>query len=56
MRTVLRSLGTVVLAATALGAVLPSGAPPTAAAAESLVGSVNPFMGTRVTASARQRG
>ncbi|GAB3871187.1 GH92 family glycosyl hydrolase [Terrabacter terrigena] len=47
MRIVLRSLGTVVLAATALGPVLPSGAPPTAAAAEPLVGSVNPFIGTQ---------
>ena len=47
MRTVLRSLGTVVLAATALGPVLPPGAPPTAAAAESLVRSVNPFIGTQ---------
>ncbi|MHA3837241.1 GH92 family glycosyl hydrolase [Terrabacter sp. AAH1] len=47
MRIVLRSLGTVVLAATALGPVLPSGAPPTAAAAEPLVESVNPFVGTQ---------
>src|SRR6478672_13084594 len=49
MRIVLRSLGTVVLAATALGPVLPSGAPPTTAAAApgSLVGAVNPFIGTQ---------
>jgi predicted alpha-1,2-mannosidase len=47
MRIVFRSLGTVVLAATALGPVLPSGAPPTAAAAEPLVESVNPFIGTQ---------
>jgi putative alpha-1,2-mannosidase len=51
MRIVLRSLGTVVLAATALGPVLPSGAPPTGAAAaaaeQPLVGSVNPLIGTQ---------
>ncbi|KRF41241.1 GH92 family glycosyl hydrolase [Terrabacter sp. Soil810] len=46
MRTVLRSLGTVVLAASVLGPVLPSGAPP-AAAAERLVDAVNPFIGTQ---------
>lgn len=48
MRLVLRSLGTVVLAATALGPVLPSGSPPSAAAAaDPLVRSVNPFIGTQ---------
>jgi predicted alpha-1,2-mannosidase len=47
MRIVLRSLGTVVLAATALGPVLTSGAAPTAAASEPLVESVNPFVGTQ---------
>src|SRR3954469_10641516 len=47
MRTVLRSFGTVVLAAATLGLVLPSGAPPTAVAAERLVGAVNPFIGTQ---------
>ena len=48
MRTVLRSLGTAVLAAAVLGPVLPSGAPPAAAApAERLVDAVNPFIGTQ---------
>ena len=50
MRTVLRSLGTVVLAASVLGPVLPSGAPP-AAAAERLVDAVNPFIGAVLTAT-----
>ncbi|MEW1953471.1 GH92 family glycosyl hydrolase [Terrabacter sp. NPDC080008] len=47
MRLVLRAAGTVVLAATALGPVLPSGSPPSAAAADPLVRSVNPFIGTQ---------
>ncbi|MCU1536758.1 MAG: alpha-mannosidase [Humibacillus sp.] len=53
MRTVLRLLGTVVLAATGLGPVLPAGAiaPPSAAAPsaapDGLVSSVNPFIGTQ---------
>ena len=49
MRTVLRSLGTAVLAAAVLGPLLPSGAPPAQAAAppERLVDAVNPFIGTQ---------
>ncbi|MBW8732229.1 MAG: hypothetical protein JF622_14980, partial [Terrabacter sp.] len=48
MRPVLRSLGTAVLAAAILGPVLPSGAPPAAAApTEQLVDAVNPFIGTQ---------
>ena len=47
MRLVLRSVGTVVLAATALGPALATGSPPAAAAADPLVRSVNPFIGTQ---------